>query len=149
MARLGFTLNTTAEVALTTAGKTVLHLFAPANQRVAVKAFSVSFDGISSTAGAAIVQLCLQSSSGTLTGSTLARTKGGTTEAFNSSGSFNASAEPTLSSVLRTYNINPMTGYERAFDGQEEIELAGGTRVGLFVTPSSAVNCHAFIDGEE
>lgn len=149
MARLRYSLGTTAEVALTTSLKTVLQLFAAANTRVAVRGFSVAFDGISSTAGSAEVQLCVQSSSGTLTASTLQKDVIGTTEALSSTGGFNASAEPTINSCLRSYNVNAMTGYERAFAQDEEIELSGGTRLGLVVRASSAVNCHAFLLAEE
>lgn len=149
MARLRFSLNTTAEVALTTALKTVLHLNVAANTRCAVRGFGVAFDGVSSTAGCAEVQLAIQSTSGTLTGATLYRLVRGTTEAFATSGSHTATVEPTNSDVLYSYNVNAMTGYERAFAQDEEIELSGGTRLGLLVRASSAVNCHAFIIGEE
>ena len=149
MARLRFSFATTAEIACTTSPKTLLHLLAPANQRVAIRGFGVAFDSISSTAGGAEVQLCIQSSSGTFTGGTPTRDLRGTSEAIQTSGSFAASAEPSVSDVIRSYNINPMTGYERAFAEDEEIELAGGTRIGLLVRASSAVNAHAFFLAEE
>ena len=149
MARLRGTLPTTAEVALTTALKTVLHLFTPANQRVAIRGFSIAFDGVSSTAGAAEVLLTIQSTSGTLSAATIAKQARGTTEAFNSSGSFNATVEPVINTVLKTYEVNQMTGYERAFAQDEEVELSGSERFGLVVRASSAVNCHAFVDFEE
>jgi len=149
MARLRYSLNTTAEVALTTSLKTVLHLLAPSDHRVAVRGWSLSFDGISSTAGGAEVQIVLQSSSGTFTGATLQKDVPGTTEAIQSSGSHTATVEPTISAYLRSYNINAMTGYERAFAIDEEIEIAGGSRIGLMVRASSGVNCHAFLNAEE
>lgn len=149
MARLRFVLPTTAEVALTTALKTVLSLTNAANVRVAIRGFGIAFDGLSSTAGSAEVTLVIHSSSGTFTGSTLVRDVRGTTEAFQTSGNNTASAEPSITTVLRSYEVNPQTGYERAFAGDEEIELAGGERFGLQVKASSAVNCHAFINGEE
>ncbi len=149
MARLRFSFPTTAEVACTTALKTVLQLFTPANQRVAIRGWGVAFDGISSTAGGAEVLLSIVSSSATVTGGTLQRDVRGTTEAFNTSGAFAATVEPTLSAVLRSYNVNPMTGYERAFAQDEEIELSGGICFGLQVRASSGVNVNAFLLGEE
>ena len=149
MARLRFVLNTTGEVACTTSLKTILHLISAANTRVAVRGFGVSFDGISSTAGSAEVQLCIQSTSGTFTAATLVREVIGTTEAFSSTGGHTATVEPVISSVVRSYNVNPLTGYERAFAQDEEIELSGGTRIGLAVRASSSVNVHAFINAEE
>lgn len=149
MARLRGVLPTTAEVALTTSLKTVLSLFVAANTRIAMRGFSVSFDGVSSTAGGAEVSLVIHSSSGTFSGGTIARDFRGTTEAFGTSGSFNASAEPSITTILRSYDVNQMTGYERAFAQDEEIEIAGGERFGLQVRASSAVNCHAFLNLEE
>lgn len=150
MARLRFVLNSsTAEVALTTSLKTVLSLTNAVDRRVAIRGFSVSFDGISSTAGSAEVALVIHSSSGTFTGATLIKDVRGTTEALGSSGNVNASAEPSISATLRVYEINQMTGYERAFAQDEEIELAGGERFGLQIRASSSVNCHAFLNAEE
>jgi len=153
MARLRFVLPTTAEVSLTTSLKTVLTLFNAADRRLAIRGFGIAFDGVSTTAGAAEVLLVIHSSSGTFTGSTLVKDVRGTTEALNTSGQFNASAEPSTTgaahAVLRSYEVNPLTGYERAFAQDEEIELAGGERFGLQVRASLAVNCHAFINAEE
>ena len=148
MARLTFNVATTAEVALTTTAKTVVQVAAAANTRVALRGFTISFDGVSSTAGSAVVVVSVQSSSGTASAVTLTKQTGGTTEALGSSGLFNFSAEPTHT-YLKTYNVNPQTGYERAFAPDEEIQLAGGTRVGLQVIASSAVNCHAGLFCEE
>jgi hypothetical protein len=149
MARLRFALATTAEVALTTSLKTVASLTNTADRRVAIRGFSVAFDGVSSTAGCAEVQLVIHSSSGTFSAATLAKDVRGTTEALNTSGNFNASAEPSVTTIIRSYNVNAMTGYERAFAQDEEIELAGGDRFGLLIRASSAVNCHAMIAAEE
>src|SRR5512144_804053 len=98
MARLRFALATTAEVAVgTSTGKTILHLGAPANQRVAIRGFGIAFDAVSSTAGPCEVQLVIQSSSGTFTGATPVKDVRGTTEAIQSTGSVNCTAQPTNS----------------------------------------------------
>lgn len=148
MARLLFTAATTAEVALTTAAKTVVHVGAAANTRLAIRGWSISFDGVSSTAGSAQVVLAIQSSSGTGSAVTLEKQIRGTTEALSTTGLFNFSAEPTQT-YLKTYNVNPQTGYERAFAPDEEIQINGGVRFGIQVIASSGVNCHATIDCEE
>lgn len=150
MARTFFNLATSAEVACVSATpKTVASITNAANVRVAVKGWSIAFDGVSSTAGSAIVQLVIHSSSGTFSAATLNRTKRGTTEAIGTSGNFNASAEPSVSAILWSQEINQMTGYERAFASDEEIHLAGGERFGILVNVSSSVNCHASIAAEE
>jgi hypothetical protein len=139
MARLRWTLATTAEVAFTTSLKMAASITTPANQRVAIRAFQISFDGVSSTAGSAEVQLVIHSSSGTSLGRDAVedppRHHGSDR---HSSGNFNCSAEPTYSAILKSYEVNQMTGYERAFAQDEEIELAGGERFGILVRASSA-----------
>jgi hypothetical protein len=149
MARLRFTGATTAEVAFTTALKTAVSLTNAANVRLAIRGWGIAFDGVSSTAGGAEVQLVIHSSSGTFSAMSLNRDVRGTTEAIGTSGNFNATAEPSVTSILRSYNLNPMTGYERAFAQDEEIELAGGERFGILVRASSGVNGHVFINAEE
>lgn len=150
MARNRFVGATTAEVALTTALKTVASLTNQANIRLAICGFAISFDGVTSTGGQAEVILGIHSSSGTAGGAmTLTKDVRGTTEAIGTSGNFNFSAEPSYSAYLRVYEVNQMTGYERAFAQDEEIVLAGGERMGILVRASAAVNCHAFIDAEE
>jgi hypothetical protein len=149
MARNRFTGATTAEVALTTSLKTVVSVTNAANIRLAVRGFAIAFDAVSSTAGQAEVQLVIHSSSGTYSTMTLNKDLRGTTEAIGTSGNFNASAEPSVSATLRSYNVNVQTGYERAFAEDEEIVLAGGERLGLQVRSAVAVNCHAFLSLEE
>jgi len=148
MARLLFNVTTTAEVALTTSPKTVVQVEAAANTRVAVRGFNVSFDGVSSTAGSAQVILSIQSTSGTDTASTLEKQIRGTTEVLSSTGGFNFTVEP-VHTYLKSFNVSPQTGYERAFALDEEIVLNGFARCGIQVIASSAVNCHAGLFCEE
>jgi len=150
MARLRFVLPTTAEVAPTTAPKTIIQVGAPANQRVAIRGFSVSFDGVQSSGAAAEVQLCIQSSSGTASAATLGKDVLGTTEAIQSTGLVNFTAEPSITTILRSYNVHPQTGYERAFAEDEEIELSGGSRLGIrVILSSSGPSVHADLNAEE
>lgn len=154
MARLRFTLPTTAEVALSTGAKTILQVGAPANHRVSLRGMQVSFDGVSSTAGVALVELCLQTTASTQAGTAATAFKDvmGTTEAIQSTGLVNFTVEPTHVSTIRAYNVVPQTGYERSFAPDEEIEISGGSRVGLRVTGwagSTTVNVAAHLFCEE
>lgn len=153
MSRLRFTLPTTAEVVLTTGTKTILQVGAPANHRIVIKGFQMSFDGVSSTAGVLLVELVTQTTgTQSATAATAFKDVMGTTEAVQTTGLFNFSAEPTLVNTVRSYNVVPQTGYERAFAPDEDIEISGGTRLGLRVTGyagSTAVNVAAHLSVEE
>lgn len=147
MARNGFALTTSAEIALSAAtAKTVLQLVAPANTILVVKEITVGFDGISNTAAPVQVILERQTTAGTMTSRTPLKTKD-TSTALAATGQENASAEPTGGDRLLAMEIHPQAGAVIVPDG--EIEVAGGARVGLVLTAPAGVNCHATIRGEE
>jgi|CXWL01.1.fsa_nt_gi hypothetical protein len=149
MARNGFTLTPTAEIALAAAtAKTVAQLVAPANTILAVNGAWVSFDGISNTAEPAIVEILTQTTAGTMTSRTPQKTKD-TSTALGATGGVNASAEPTAGNVLKTFHVHPQAGVIIPLDFDKEIEIAGGARLGMRITAPAAVNCLAGFEGEE
>jgi hypothetical protein len=148
MANLTFVADTGGEVALVTAtAKTVVQITAPANQRIQIDGWSVSFDGVSGTAEPVVVELLRQTTAGTMTGTTPVR-KGVGSETIQTTSQKNATVEPTAGDVLRRYEVHPQTGAEWKFD-PKEIEMAGGTRLGIRCTAPAGVNVVASIDAEE
>ena len=140
MARLRTVVTTEGEIALSAAAaKTILQIVAPANQRIAVRGFSVSFDGVSSSAEPVQVDILKQTTAGTMTAATpVKEVPGG--ETVQMTAQKNATAEPTAGDILRRYEVHPQTGFERPFAFDEEIVLAGGDRLGLRCTAPAAVN---------
>jgi len=151
MARRNIVVTTEGELALTAAtAKTILQLVAPANQRLAIKGFSVSFDGVSATAEPVQVDLVKQTTAGTMSAATpVAEQIGLGAEAIQATANKNATAEPTTTDVLRRYNIHPQTGREIRYGLDDEIVMAGGTRVGLRCTAPAGVNVVGHITAEE
>lgn len=150
MARLNFSVTTEGELALTAAtAKTILQLVAPANHRVALKGFSVSFDGISPTAAAVQVELVRQTTAGTMSPATPALDDDSLPEAIQTTAQKNATAEPTAGAVVRRYNIHPQDGLERVFDLDEELLIKGGGRLGLRCTAPEGVNVTGHMFAEE
>lgn len=150
MARNNFSLTTSAEVALTAAAeKTVLQLIADTNVIVAVQEVLISFDGINNTAAPVNILIERQTSAGTATSRTPLKTKD-TSTSLSSTGSENASAEPTSGDILVTFHIHPQSGVIYSVplpDG--ELEIPGGARLGLAITSPTTINCLATIKGEE
>jgi hypothetical protein len=151
MARRNIVVTTEAEVALVAAtAKTILQVVAPTNQRVAIKGFSVSFDGTSATAEPVQVDLVKQTTAGTMTAATpVAEQVGLGSETIQTTALKNATAEPTTTDVLRRYEIHPQTGREVRFSIDDEIVMAGGTRVGIRCTAPANVNALAHMSLEE
>jgi hypothetical protein len=151
MARRNCVVTTEGEIALAAAtAKTILQLVAPTNQRLAVRGFSVSFDGISATAEPVQVDLVKQTAAGTMSAATpVAEQIGLGSEAIQATAQKNATAEPTTTDVIRRYNIHPQTGREVRFGLDDEIVLAGAARLGLRCTAPAVVNVVGHITFEE
>lgn len=140
-------LSTSAAVASTTAAKTILQLVAPTNQGLRVQGFGVFFAGVSVTDAPIVVELLRQTSAGTATArNPLKRGASGT--AIQATGQENATAEPTASDILWSGQVHPQMGLEIPLVGKE-IQMDGGTRLGLRVTAGVSVNVRAHIDYEE
>lgn len=128
------------EVALTTAAKTVVQIIAPANIRLRVKGWSVSFDGTSTTAAPVLVRLLRQSTAGTVTSLTLTKMGMAGSETIQSTAGHTATAEPTAGDVLDAVNVHPQGGFEKVFLPGDEIIIPGGGRLGIECTAGAAVN---------
>jgi hypothetical protein len=149
MANLNCTVTTEGEIALGAAtAKTILQIVAPANQRLDLRSFSVSFDGTSAAAEGVQVELMRQTSAGTMTAATPVKDGAGA-ETIQATAQKNATSEPTSGDILRRYDIDPdVGGYERVFD-KRELEVLGGTRLGIRCTAPAAVNVTGHLTWEE
>lgn len=152
MARLEFRAHTgTAKVALAAGvAKTVLQMAAPANQRVAIKGLSVSFDGSSGSAVPVLVELCRQS--GATTGSVAAtiskKDPAHPTVQSTAVKNINAGAE-TTDEVVDPYLIHPQAGVDYAWNLEDETIIAGAGKCGVRITAPADVNCVAKLFCEE
>lgn len=141
MARRNVVVTTEGELALTAAAaKTIIQLVPATNVDIAMRGFSVSFDGVSATAEPVQVDLVVQTSAGTMTAATPVRERVGDTGTIQTAAQKNATAEPTTTDVLRRYNIHPQTGREIRFGLDDEIVVKGGQRLGLRCTAPATVN---------
>lgn len=149
MARLRCSVTTEGEIALAAATeKTTLQVAAPANQRVAIIGWGVSFDGTIATAEPVDVVLEEQSDAGTMSAATEVVDNGGS-ETPQAVAQKNATVEPTTTSTYRRQKVHPQTSYERVFGPDEEIIVEGGTRFAVVCTAPAGVNVAGFISWEE
>ncbi len=150
MARLKFTAHSDGEVALVAAtAKTVLQLLAPTNQRIAIRGYAVSFDGIAGNAEPVIVEVLRQTTAGTMTAGVKVKDDSFGSETIQTTVTKNATAEPTASDVIRQDNIHPQTGVEFRFAPDEELVVAGAGRLAIRCTAPAAVNVLARFICEE
>lgn len=139
--------------AATTGAKTVLNAIAGANQPVQIIEWGVSFDGVTSSAVPATVNLCqsTQATAGTSGGSVPAvvQLRGRATSAQFTVG-HNYTAEPTALTVIEQVFVPQYNGiYVRSYGMNEgpDTDLSGGTVKALCirVNVSANVNCLAYM----
>jgi hypothetical protein len=141
MAGLDFTATPTAEVALSAgATRTVVQVVAPANQRVKIKGYGISFDGTSVTAEPVLVQLVRQSTAGTMTALTLIKDDPGRDETIQATAQHSATVEPATGDILDQIHVHPQGGYVWMFPLGGEKWINGGGRAGIRVITPAGVN---------
>jgi hypothetical protein len=148
----GYTVETTADVALTAAtAKTVLSVINAANSLIRLCEFAVSFDGVSATAEPATIELCssTQAGAGTSTSQTPVQLRG-PTRTVQATGARNYTAEPTTLTVLKRWLVHPQTGIMVQFPlGREPEQTVTADALCLRVTAPATLNCQAYLEFEE
>jgi hypothetical protein len=135
-----------------TGAKTVLNIVAGANQPIAILEWGVSFDGVTSSAVPATVNLCqsTQATAGTAGGSPPAVVQvTGRTIAAQFTVAHNFTAEPTALTIIEQVYVPQFMGvYVKQYPlGQEpETDLSGGTvkALAIRVNTSATVNVLAY-----
>jgi hypothetical protein len=139
--------------AATAGAKTVLNAIAGANQPVQIIEWGISFDGVTSSAVPATVNLCqsTQAGAGTSAGSipAVVQVRGRTTAAQFTVG-HNYSAEPTALTVIEQTFVPQYNGiYVRSYGMNEgpDTDLSGGTvkALALRVNVTANVNVLAYM----
>jgi hypothetical protein len=140
----------TAEIALTAAtAKTVIQLVAATNHRVRLIAWSVFFDGVSTTEAPVQVRLLRQTTAGTMTALTPTKRDDSIADTLLTTAQHTATAEPTAGDVLEAIEVHPQSGYQVYYPMGGEVIIGGGDRVGIECTAPSAVNVRAMFIFEE
>lgn len=139
--------------AATTGAKTVLNVIAGANQPVNIFAWSISFDGVTSSAVPALVELCqsTQATAGTSAASPPAIVQvGGRAMTPQHTTGYNYTAEPTALTVIEHYYISQYNGsftMQYPLGLEPDTDLSGGTvkALALRVNVSANVNVLAYV----
>lgn len=148
----GYTIETTADVALTAAtAKTILSVINAANSLIRLTEFGVSFDGVSSTAEPVTVELCssTQAGAGTSTSQTPVQLRG-PTRTVQATGARNYTAEPTTLTVLKRWLVHPQTGIVLQFPlGREPEQTVTSDALCLRCTAPATLNAQGYMEFEE
>jgi hypothetical protein len=135
------------------AAHTALNVIAGANQNVGVRAWGVSFDGVTSTAVPATVELMQSTQAGAGTGAASPPAPvqlNGRTLAAQFTTAHNFTAEPTVLTRVAVAFVSQWMGqFEEQFEPGSEpsTDFSGGTvkAIAIRVTATATVNCFAWM----
>ena len=136
-----------------TGAKTALNVIAGANQPVTIFEWAVSFDGVTSSAVPATVELCqsTQATAGTGAASPPAIVQvGGRTIAAQPTTAHNFTAEPTALTVIEQFFVPQFMGSfvkQYPLGLEPDTDLSGGTvkALAIRVNTSATVNCLVYM----
>lgn len=141
MAGLGFQAINSAAVALSAStAKTIVSVIAPSQQRVLVKEWSGSFDGVTSSAVPVLVEIVYYTGYGTGTALALSKTNQGDPETIQSTAKENLTVEPSGAVVIDSILVSPTSGFKEIRPQGSEIPIPGGKMVGIRCNAPATVN---------
>lgn len=146
VARSGSSATNTAPVALAAAtAKTVVAVLGASSDTLNVDEIGVSFDGITSAAVPATVELLEISALGTVTSFTPNQLYG-PAQASSASAGYNASVEPTVQAIKAAWFVPVFNGlFVVQYPLGKEPNVAASRGFGLRVTAPAIVNCLPYI----
>ena len=139
-----------SEIAVYNSGsaKTVMQVLAPANCRVKVLGWGISFDGRDVAAEPVNVELVRQTTAGTMSSLAVSQQRP-YADPISSTAQHTAAGEPTTTDVIDSVEVHPQSGYEVRYPYGQEPVIAGSGRMGVRVTAPAAVNCRVKMICEE
>jgi hypothetical protein len=130
------------EIALVgTTAKTALQIVAPANHRVLIEEVGIFFDGTSVSAEPVVVEVLRQTTAGTMSAATPVKRNSADDETLQTTAQHTATVEPSAGDILDVWEIHPQSGWEKIYPLGREIQVPGGTRLGIRLTAPANVNC--------
>lgn len=158
---VGYSSYPNAAVALSgTTVKTVLKAAAPAGHGLLVAEFAISFDGVTSSAVPALVELCYSTEATNATAGTQlsspphtrGRSSGGSVPTVY----YNFTSEPTVLTPIKGWLVSQYMGLlilQHPLGRELENDSSGGgtdgyKAIAVRVTPTASVNCRVYMDLE-
>lgn len=153
---VAYEIATATVFAMTTGAKTILTAIAPAGHGLAMTEFGISFDGVTSSAVPALVDVVNSTQAGAGTSGvtpTITAGRGRTTGGSAPTGGSNYSAEPTTLVRLKPFYIPQLMGtfvYQFPLGREVECDSSAGTikALGLRGNVTANVNCIGWLEVE-
>lgn len=134
---------------ISTETHTLLQIKAASNHRAIIKRLAISMNGVTAADAPVLFELCVQSSTGTMTSLTLVHKNSLDTETIQTTAQHTATSEPTTGNLLWGDYFHEQSGGELEL---HDIVVPGGTYVGLRYTAGTltgTVKCQPVAEIEE
>ncbi len=153
---VAYALYTPTTFAATAGAKTLLMAIAPAGHGLMLVEFGVSFDGVTSSAVPAVVDIVQSTQAGAGTSGvspTITQTRGRSSSGSAPTGGSNYTAEPTTLTVIRRWFVPQFMGVltvQFPLGRELETDSSGGTvkAIGIRINVSANVNVVGYLEVE-
>ena len=155
-ANAAYVLSNPTTFAATAGAKTILNVIAPAGHGLSLVEFGISFDGVTSSAVPALVEICQSTQAGAGTSAeaaTIVQVRGRLTSGSAPTSGTRYTAEPTTLSVVRTFYVAQYMGVlvlQLPLGRELECDSSGGTikAIAMRINVSANVNAKAYMEVE-
>ena len=143
MAQQMFVARVSAEALAATATETLVQIVTTTNQRIRVRGWGVSFNGVDATKTPILCEVLRQTTAGTSSALTVVKADPASSNAVTTALQ-TFTVEPTAGDILWSQYFTPVGGgIDLTLYPDDEIVMGASTRIGLRVTTGTAVTCDA------
>lgn len=145
MSDAGYTIISNSDIALAAAtAKTILSFVGVANETFQVAEISIGFDGTSGSAEPGVVEVCrsTEATAGTSTSQNATQLRG-PTRTVRGQGKKNFTAEPTVLTPVKVYQVHPQGTVVIQYPLGREPDQQGAAAIAVRCTFPAAVNVNA------
>lgn len=140
----------TGDVSFSTSTITVAQVKAASNHRIRIERVRVSFKGTSSAEAPVLVELCRQTTAGTMTTVTPVKITDSDPGTIQTTAQKTATGEPTTGNIKASHLVHPQSSYDFVFPPGRELYVDGGDYLGVRLnTPTQAGTVDTSIELEE
>jgi hypothetical protein len=149
MARFTGSATAVASVMVAATPKTLVQLVTPADHIVAVTGYGIGGRGVSNTQAPGLIELVRQSDAGTSSALVPTKKQVSRAETLQTTARNLITVEPTTGDTVRSHTLHPQTDLEIRDGFGNEVEVEGGSRLGMRATFADAQTIDAYMDFEE
>jgi hypothetical protein len=149
MARFTGSATAVGTVLVGATAKSLVQLVTVANHIIAITGYGIGGRGTSNTQQPGLIELVRQSDAGTSAALATRKKQVSRTETLQTTARNLITVEPTTGDTVRSHTVHPQTDLEIRDGFGNEVEVEGGSRLGMRAEFADAQTIDAYMDFEE